>query len=293
MRNAICAIAAALLVGTLNAATLQELKDAFDRGDYPAVITEADRTMIADPLLSDSELYQMIMLKAEAMLRSGNRMNAAQEFAAAANVAPKLEQLAWARSSRLLLDRTNGPAYTPRTGENREPIDVVDTASRKRAFAALAADLKPSVARAYDAAMRATTLPALEDAILPVSDAAFLEIASTGQTSDMMPLLNQLGKHAQQLIAEDMTRMQRQISHLDRMASSYEDFSVGGRRGITSRERDELYDLQAYLGRVNERVQMYRTVALRIHGDTTNWDRLLLQIIGLQSDVDAMLSTRY
>lgn len=293
MSKVIWVAAAALLTTFAYGATVEELKALFDQQDYPAVITEADRTLIADPALGPSDSYQIIMFKAESMLRQGNRVNAGQEFAAAARIAPTLPQIAWARSTRLLIDRSAALGYVPRTGENREPIPIVETPTRKRAFTVMAEDIRPAAMRQYDAAMRATTLPELEDAITPVSDVALLDIASGADSKQMLATLNKLGKHAQQLIAEDMIRTQRQISHLDRMASAYEDYSVGGRRGITSRDRDTLYNLQSYLDRVNERVRLYRDVAARLGGDTSNWDQIVLQIVGLQSDVDAMLATRY
>jgi len=293
MSKAIWLAAAALLTTFGYGATVDELKALFDQQDYPAVVREADRTLIADPSLGGSDAYATIMFKAESMLRLGNRVNAGQEFAAAARVAPALPQIAWARSTRLLIDRSAALGYIPRSGEDREPIAIIETATRKRAFAVMAEDLRPVAMRQYDAAMRATTLPELEDAITPVSDVALLEIASGGDSKQMLATLNKLGKHAQQLIAEDMLRTQRQISHLDRVASAYEDFSVGGRRGITSRDRDTLYDLQSYLDRVNERVRMYRDVAVRLGGDTSNWDQMMLQIVALQADVDSMLATRY
>lgn len=293
MNKVIWIAAAALLSTVLQGATLQEIKVAFDQKEYPIAIKEADRTLIADASLTDSDIYQIMMLKAESMLRVGNRVNAAQSFSAAARVAPTLAQIAWARSTRLLLDRTSGVGYIPRSSADKQPIDVVDTASRKHAFTLLADDLRPGAVRQYENAMRATTLPQLEDAILPVSDVALLEIAGGGESKPTLTMLNSLGKHAQQLIAEDTISTQRQISHLDRVAAAYEDYSVGGRRGISSPERDQLYALRSYLDRVNERVRTYRDVAVRLGGDTSNWDRQLLQIIALESDVEATLRTRY
>lgn len=293
MKRAICIATMLLWATAAYAAGVAEVKASFDAGDYPGTIREADKILVAEPALTDAEAYQLIMLKAEAMLRGGSRAAAGQEFAAAADMAPSLEQLAWARSTRLLLSRATGNTYVPKSGEDKTPIDIIDTASRKRAFAALLQDLRPAATRAFENAMKVTTLPQLEDAILPVSDAAFLEVASTGQTGQMMPMLNDVGKHAQQLIAEDIIRIQRQVSHAGRLAAQYDEWSLGGTRGISSRERDQLAEVQGYLERVNERVQMYRDVAMRLGGDTAAWDRLLLQIIGLQTDVTSMLRARY
>lgn len=291
-RKLIRLIGAMAIANAAWAVTVKELNETFTSGDYAKVVLDADRTLTDQGTsLSDEEAYGLIMLKAEALLRQGNAAAAAREFVNAGRAATDIQQLAWARASAIVVRRSNTKTFTPRTGD-KTPIDILNPDTRKQAFLALYKDMLPEVNRRQETAMRANTLPALEDAVLPVADATFLEIAATGASKEMGPALKGIGERARKLISEDIIRVQRQVSILDRIASQYDGWG-GSLRGLTSRERDELRTTQAYVDRVLERVRAYRLAASRLTNDLQDWDRLELQVVALQTDIQTMLSTVY
>lgn len=291
-RNFWTALAVLGLALGAQAKTIKELNDTFSAGDYGTVIIEADKTL-TDPAitLSADDTYGLMMLKAEALLRQGSATASSREFTAAARMASDVQQLAWARASALIARRSNAKTFTPRTGD-KEPIDILNPDSRKKAFAALLRDTLPEAQRRHQAAMRATALQSLEDAVVPVADCAFLELAATGSSKEAGDLLKSLGEQTRKLISEDVLRIQRQVSQMDRVANSY-DIYGGANRGITTRQKDELRSLLGYLDRVLERVRSYRQASVRVAGDTKDWDSLELQLVALQTDVQAILNTTY
>lgn len=271
--------------------TVDELKKMLEDKEYQQVVRLADKALIQqDPLLDQAVIYDLMILKAEALLRQGQRASAGREFASAARGAPDLEKAAWARASRLAIARSVDNAYTPRTGD-KEPIDIIDPDSRQKAFLAMAEDDRQAAERSFRGAVNARTLPALEDAAEQIGDVWVLELASTGKAEDTSKMLLQIGEHARLLITQDMAQIARRLAHIDRLAGEYDGF--GGRRGITSRERGDLRELGGYLAQVSDRVLVYRELAQRTGGPVAEWDRLFGQIMAMQSDLDLLLGTRY
>lgn len=295
MRRAWLIVVSFAFAGIAQAATVAELKDLLAKGDYKQVVRDADRTLTRqDTTLSANDAYDITVLKAEALFRSGQRATASNEFASAARAAPTLPLAAWARASRLVISRSTENAYVPKTGEDKTPIDIINPDSRQRAFLAMAADSQQAADLAYQQATRSETLTNLEDAASTVVDLWVLRLAGSGTAEAESAKLQKVNEHAALLIAQEIRTQERNLNRLDRLASSFEMYDgTGYRRGISSKERDSLRELGGYLRQITDRIRVYRELARVTGGSPETWDALFGQVNSLQYELDALLDTRY
>ena len=272
--------------------SLDDVRSDCAKGDYRAALQKTDKmfsSTLQEP--SPSDKYELLMLRGECELQLKDRLGAVTAFKAAAKCAGDANQLATARANALVVDRSSMGKFTPRLGTDRTPIDILPMDSRKQAMTALQAELWAKNKSLIDAALKATTLPPIEKAFIPLSDAFCLESTATGQATDTGKLMHDLGSQTYRLMQTEATRYARQIEQLNQSAnsSSNGDGNWGGvRRGLISTERDDLKGAAAYLVKLRDRATEYRGIASKLGGNEQRWDALALDISDTLAAAEAL-----
>jgi hypothetical protein len=299
-------IAAAAVVGAAAAQlphpsrpSIDEIRADMAAGDYRGASQKVERLLFPTSSKQDAhDRYELLMLKGECRLQLKDGMGARSAFGAAEKVAGDASELAAARANALIIARSTSGRYTPRfdtgAGTGREPIDVLPLESRKRAMEALRADMWPQHKSAVDAALRGKKLSPIEKVFVPVADMFALEMFATGEATETGPTMRELGGHAYELMESEVSRCTNRADALFQMANSAVetgDWSVD-RRGLHSRERDELESMLPELVRIRDRASEYRRVAARVGGDEGKWDALVADATETIVNVNNVLQVR-
>jgi hypothetical protein len=217
----LCHIAAAAPV-----ASKDELQGMFDQGQYRELVPAlnkslADKSVLAKP----DEHYALLMLKGEAMLRMKASASAQDAFHAASLVVGADDKsVSIANATVSLVKRSGNAKYQPKTKDGtstgQQPaIDILNTDTRKQAFAALFTDLyepaKPIVATAE----KATSLEAILDVVPQLSEIRDVEIAATGSDTESKELLQELATHAIDMMNAALKPMESSLTTMSKQSS--------------------------------------------------------------------------
>ena len=290
-------VVAALFATTVRAESISvdDVRADYDKGDYRAALQKTNKlfaSSLQEPLPSDK--YQLLMLRGECQLQLKDRLGAATSFKSAAKCAGDLDQLAAAKASALVIERSSMGKFTPRAGSAKDAIDILPLESRRQAMAALQTELFSKSKADIDAALKATTLPPIEKVFVPLSNMFFLETAAKGNAGDTDKLMRELGQHTYQLMQTEVTRYSRIIEQLNQTANSSAsgDDWGGVRRGLLSTERNDLKEGAAYLVKLRDRATEYRGIAAKLGGNEQKWDSLVLEINDTLADAEALYNDR-
>jgi len=214
-----------------SASTVQtpaQLQQLFDQGSYAQLLANLNTTLAAKTTDSDKPVrYTLLMLKGETLLRTKAYDSAADAFKAAALIGADDHEIAIARANAALVKHSSAGKYQPKTkvagatGASALPaaIDIVDTASRKQAFAALFTDLLEPAKPQVDRAEKMTTLPPIMDLATSLADLRPVEIASSGSDTESKELFKKLGTHATTLMTTALKNLDTQINAISKEAA--------------------------------------------------------------------------
>jgi hypothetical protein len=277
------------------AATLEDARFDYARGDYRAALQKTNKllsTSLAPPTAADK--YEILTLRGECQLQLKDRMGAVTSFKSAVKCAADVNQFATARANAVIIERSSMGRYIPAYGVGKEPIDVVAPDTRRQAMAALRDELWSKNQRQIETALKATTLPPIEKAFVPLADMYCLELAATGQTNETGQLMRDLGQQTYRLMRDDITRYARQIEQLSLTANSSGGGNNGrwddGPRGLFSTERNDLKNSVSYLVKLRDRATEYRTAASKLGGNEQRWDGLVVDITDTLAVAQALLN---
>jgi hypothetical protein len=127
--------------------------------------------------------FALFMLKAEAQMRLGDGPMAVTSLGMAHKEAEKPEQKMQAAALELLLRRSPGLTFKPRTGEAGRSFDIVADAGRKDAFEALLADETDAAGKRMVLAMAARDVGTLAENARQLGTYRAVEYAVTGKTA--------------------------------------------------------------------------------------------------------------
>jgi len=276
------------------AATLEDARFDYAKGDYRAALQKTNKllsTTLAPPSAGDK--YEILNLRAESQLQLKDRTGAVSSFKSAVKCAADLNQFSSARANALIVERSSMGRYIPAYGVGKEPIDIVAPDTRREAMAALRDELWSKNKRQIETALKATTLPPIEKAFVPLADMYCLELAATGQSNETAQMMRDLGQQTYRLMRDEITRYAPQIEQLSLTANS----SGGGNgrwddgpRGLFSTERNDLKNSVSYLAKLRDRAAEYRTAASKLGGNEQRWDGLVVDITDTLAVAEALLN---
>lgn len=290
-RLAACVVGMVFCGAGLAATYLDLAKQQFQANDFGQTVATVDRALNArDAAIADKDRYELLMLKAESLVQMKRNAFAANVFRNAMTSAPDLPRAAVAQANAVVIDASTPQGYKPagQLAGGKEVIDIVSRESRKDAMRALLRDIRPRVQRQYDAAVTATTLPALERAMEGVFEMYCLEYTTEGEPESALNSLAKIGEYVQGLIGREINRVRLEVSMIERSADTY-DSNTNSRRGLSSPERKQLAATNEYLQQVYNRIVDYRRITLRFEGKGDRWDALLADTVDLMTRVSTVL----
>jgi len=283
---------AALITTTTRAdapsAAAQEAQQKLDQGNYSDAIRVVTQALTRTRPTDDSpERCELLMIKAEALLRMGQNASAINTFDVAFKGAPDARSAALARATAVLIRNSAGGKYMPKAA-GAKPINIQDPQSRKEAFLALQDDLAKALKPKYDAALRANTLPPIIDVLPAMLDVLYVEYAAKGTTDSAKADLMQLGQHARNLMSSELNRLRHQLNVLEDASNSTQDYI---RRGLFSNERQALeQQVIPYLSQIEKTARDARARARSLGFDGAAWEPIIADAQDQIDRAQAMIS---
>lgn len=267
---------------------VQEIRQKVDAKQYQDAQRQITTALSA--IRSDDEgtdRFQLLMLRGECLLQTGQRASAVTAYELALRCAPDTRGAALARAHVLLLKASFNNQYKPKQGANTTPIDILDRESRKAAFAAMREDQAKTLAPGLRTAMQAHTLPPMLNVLQPLLDVGYLEYASKGSAEETRAELQSLGMRARELINADLRRIRRETSTLEIAANSAaSDYT---RRGLFSQERTQAKETIEYLKKIEQTARDVRRRAIELGFDGSAWEPIIAESADVADRLQALL----
>jgi hypothetical protein len=220
-------------------ATMEELNQLFKAGEYQPLVLKATRVLqLKGDAAKPYDRVKVFMLKGEAQLRLKQTTPALDAFASAAKEAKDFKEAATPIATEALVRKSPGFKYSvkPTGGGKPESLDILDDAQRKKAFAALYADEVTATTAKFRAAARATSLPAIVEAIKLAPRLRALELAADGTDDKTLASIKDLGTHAEELMKDGLSKMNATVMEISKSANTLER-SVDSYGSVTTRKR--------------------------------------------------------
>ena len=244
--------------------TPEQIDTLFADGDYPQALRQIGLALSArGDMAALYDRHDLLVLKGETHLRLKNPAAAADAFDEAARWTKDETKASVDRATAELFRRSKAGKYVPaaKKGEPApQPIDVIDPAARKAAFAALFEQTRPRVAAAAKAARQSNKLPVMYQALVTVRDLQALEVAATGEHFASAEIAADLGSRAVALMGRAVAERERTVTALEQSSAQVVQDVVfaGGRaepvasgpRGLTRDETRRLRQIADDCGRV-------------------------------------------
>lgn len=275
------------------APTMAEVRDSYAAGQYrPTLRSIADCLALKGQAAEGYDHYELLMLKGECLLQLKSPSYAANAFedarAAAGNDVPKR---ATAAANELLARRAPALKYVPKSGTNREPIDVLAPDSRKRAMQAMRDDQMASIAPKLERAATADVLTPMLELLPRLREAAVLEFGATGNVDELKPVLTRLGTRAREMISRELVMKREQIEQINAAANSITfNGDIGGSRGLYTDDRKELSALTDYLRQIDTVAHEGLRIAELLGGNPQAWDAIIRNIDEQMIRIDSILN---
>lgn len=203
--------------------TTADLHALADAGQYREALKGLFRVLeLKGPAAAGYDRYELLMLRGECQLQIREQPSALDSYAAAqkeATANSKPEPAAKAGAMELLLQRSSGFTYTPRTGDSKEPISILDPARRPRALLCLYADEMATVSAKFKLALAAKSLPPIMEFAKTAATIRGLELATNGNNEKTTAMFADLGKHAAELMNAAVEVMATQVETISALAN--------------------------------------------------------------------------
>jgi hypothetical protein len=249
-----CILAAlfALRFATLAAAepqplpTMPEIQKLYDDKQNAEALRAISRVTSLRQIPAEYDKYALFTLKAECHLRLRQQPLAVDGFEKAADATESEADRCVASATALLLKKSSGFAYKPKSGPDGkppQPIDVIEPEPRKQALAALFEDEWKAKQATLKRARQRGSLPQLSSAVEIVSELRTLEVAATGKDERCRDAVAEIVDAAADAIAAALPKMDAAVREIDRRAMEViinEKEGWSGPRGLTSNDMQEL-----------------------------------------------------
>ncbi len=279
-----------LLAAQIAAAEEPAVADArakVEAGQYKEALQSIAKTLNGMPRDGDPDVqYQLFMLKGESLLQTKAYAAASAAFESAAYATRDPKLIAPARATAVLIKASMTGKYRPRTGGGAEPIDIISTATRPQAMAALRADLARQIQPAYEKAIDGDSLPPMINLVPKMLDLGYVEYMADGSAPKTREDLARMGARARELINAELRRINTRTVQIDNVSHSQWD---GATRGIHSDERDELRNNVTYLKQIEKTARDARRFAMELGFDGKVWEPIIADSADLADRSQALV----
>jgi hypothetical protein len=243
------------------ALTVAGAKELVDGGKYEAALEGIGKTL--DPgNKTDYDKTAMLMLRAECELQLHKNSAAIETLEGVrkmAAAAKSRKDEAAAQAMILLIKRSPGGKYQPKTTDDKTPIDIMDRGARKGTYEALYADEMASVKQGAREAAGGTSIVPILTAAGRVYDVLSLERQTTGGSKQTAVLAVELGVTATRIIEEAENTFSRTIQNAS--IQSHRMVGRGARRGpagLSASEAQSLREIVTTCQRIADAVPILR-----------------------------------
>lgn len=226
--------------------TMTEIHGLYEDKLYPEALRAITRVATMRQIPPEYDKYELLTLKAECHLRLRQQPLAVDTFEKAADVTENERDRAIAAATALLIKKSTGFAYRPKSGGDGkppQPIDVIEAEPRKQALSALFEDEWKGKQATLKRARQSGSLPQLSSAIEEVTELRLLELAATGEDARCKAAVQEIVDSAVAAIAAALPKMDAAVREIDRRALEVivnEKEGWSGPRGLTSNDMQEL-----------------------------------------------------
>lgn len=278
-----------------HSAAVAEVRTAIEMGEFQEAVRLAEQAERQLGVSQRDERFALLMLKGDALQRAGSFAYAADAYNDAMHLASGRQQRALARASAVLarhaatggaeLARAELPAGA-RGGVDKEPM--------RRMYERIRQTVEPKVKEAVEG----TTLPPMYELLPSLADLASLELAADQSLDKTLPLLQQLGDRAGELIGAELRRLESELTGIQRGAGQVQYITGRGfaaRRGLQTNEREVLEQMVPYLNRIEAVTRDGRRIAelLEAPKAVEAWEDLGVRASDLAAQVQSVLTRRY
>jgi hypothetical protein len=200
--------------------------------EYRTAIVDVNRLLDLKGDLAVPDRDELFMLRGEADLGLRQRDAAITSFSAAAKESSNAKEADLALATQTLIEKSPGLRYTPRHStaasveadvsdsaeETQQPIDIVPSESRHKAFVAIYADQSALATGTVKSASNATSLPPILTALKSLHRLQSLEMAANGSNQSTRKSVKALTSHAATLIGDALTTMSAQVQDISNRA---------------------------------------------------------------------------
>ncbi|MGB7160304.1 MAG: hypothetical protein WBD40_19710, partial [Tepidisphaeraceae bacterium] len=245
---------------------IAEIRKLHEAGDYRTALQEAARAIRWGEEPKGNDKFELQLIRGDCLLNLEDHPSALIAYEAAAK-SPDVNVATEARGTAFLIRHSQDMKYTPKQGG--DPISIADNASRKRAASALLTDQLAADRRELEAALKAQTLEPILKVVQPILTLRALEFVATGQGTETASLAQPIGERARDLIDAELRRIDNRTRQLQTLANQIPD--DGTRRGLFSKDRNELRGSVAYLERILETSKQAEHLAQLSGGTPEKW----------------------
>ena len=212
--------------------TTQQLQEMVDAGKYKEALRAIFRVLeLKGDAAAPYDRTEILLLRAECQLQNKDRSGALDSLALVrkeTQEADKHPLFAKAVALETLISHAPAFTYTPKTGESREPISILDRIKRPRAMLTLYNDEMVIMQPKFKAAKAAKSLPPIVEFAKTVAGIRALEFAVNGNNDDTKEMFGELATHAADLMSAEADNMTSQVGAIESHAKQLvnEDYTV-------------------------------------------------------------------
>jgi hypothetical protein len=199
---------------------------------------------------------QMLILRAECQLQLHANLPALASLDIARKESVTLgadDNAAQAAAFSFLIQKSPRDTFTPQTGTDRKPINILDRSTRKDAYAKLFADTFAADQQKLKAALSANTLPPLADLAKDIPSLQALEHVSTGASTQSDAFSKKASSAAVRLVSTTLSDFSSKVARITQAANQIvnENTSAGSystqyrHAGLTPDQTTTLKDIGA------------------------------------------------
>ncbi|MEZ0268089.1 MAG: hypothetical protein ACAI43_25475 [Phycisphaerae bacterium] len=271
--------------------TPAQIQEKYAAADYRGALAGIAQALALKPGSDEGyDRYALLMLKGECLVQLGSQSLAADAFEDAREATDHLGRAAAAKANEIVLRKALAFKYVPKTGTDKNAIDIKPADGRLRAMNALRADLLAQNKVQIGTAAQAGNLEPLLKLMPVLRQIATLEIGATGDLVQSRPMLVELGTHARTLIVAELRRCRMEVEAMNGAANEVwvNDDQVG-RRGLYTKERRELAGTGDYVRRIEETAREGRRIARLLGGAADAWEQIVADSGDLVTRIDIIL----
>jgi hypothetical protein len=210
----------------------------FDSGHYTEAMPTIARLLALDPVKAQYDRQAMLMLRADCQLHlkqytaAADTLNAVRLAAEKANDQPTADR---AIAMLHLIQKSPGGFYTPATGADKKPLNILDASHRKTAYAALYADQFALLQQKVTAAKNTATLPLILE--IAASARGLRALATTADKSarDIDDATKDLPAAANTALRRALADGDQTVSRISRSANAWVRVQTGATIDVFNR----------------------------------------------------------